>query len=488
MLDQAWQTVVNFAQSHSVWLMVISWFIFAVGMLQNIINAIQLPAAWLELKRHSQAEDTESTWQLLISDVAVPISVLVPAYNEAATIVANVRSMLFLQYPDVEIVVINDGSSDNTLEVLIEAFSLKPVSRAHEIRVPHAPMRGLYASKLYPGLLVVDKENGKGKADATNAGVNFSRNPLYCVVDADSLLEPEALLRSVRPFMENPAEMVAVGGTIRVLNGCTVVDGQIVDVALPNRFLPLVQSLEYIRAFLMARLAWSHWGMLSIVSGAFGIFRRDLTIEVNGFSRDTVGEDYDLVVKLHRHMMDNNKPYAMRYVPEPVCWTEAPETLNILGNQRKRWQRGAIEVMLKNRSMVLNPRYGKFGMLGLTNNLLVDVIGPIAELLGYLLIPLFWSMGVLNFTYIAALIAIFMVFGVFISVSTLILEEMELKRMPRASDLAWLGLMAVVENFGYRQLNSIWRMMGSWQFLRKDTSWGEMVRKGAVAPAKAKKD
>lgn len=483
MFDLVWRTLAEFGQANAGAIHIVSWLIFAVGITQNLINAIQLPAAWSELRRHSQAEDTESTWQLLISDVAVPISVLVPAYNEEATIVANLRSMLFLQYPDVEIIVANDGSRDKTLQVMIDAFSLKPIVRAHELSVHHAPVRAVYGSKLYPRLLVIDKENGKGKADAINACINFSRNPLYCVVDADSLLEPESLLRSVRPFMENPNEMVAVGGTIRVLNGCTVRDGQIVEVGLPRRFIPLVQSMEYIRAFLVARLAWSRWGILSIVSGAFGIFRRDLTLEVGGFSKNTVGEDYDFVVKLHRHLLRQKRPYAMRYVPEPVCWTEAPESLKVLGTQRKRWQRGAMEVIHSNRDMVLNPRYGKFGLLALSNNLLIDVIGPIAELLGYLLIPIFWAMGVLNAQFGLAVIALFMVFGVFVSVSSLILEEMELRRTPRARDLALLGLVAVAENFGYRQLCSIWRFLGVWQFLRKDKSWGDMPRRQATTPA-----
>lgn len=477
MLEIGWQNLTAFAQEHSAWALGLSWIIFSIGLLQNLINAIQLPAAFSELRRHSQAEDTESTWQLLISDEAVPMSVLVPAYNEGETIVANVRSMLYLQYPSFEIIVVNDGSKDKTLEVLIEAFSLKPVTRAVELTVEHAPIRGVYASKLFPSLLVVDKENGKGKVDAINAGLNFSRNPLYCVVDADSLLEPEALLRSVRPFMEEPEKMVAVGGTIRVLNGCTVREGQIVEVGVPNRFLPLVQSMEYIRAFLMARLAWSHWGMLSIVSGAFGIFRRNLTMEVGGWTRHTVGEDYDFVVKLHRHMIQQGRPYSMRYVPEPVCWTEAPETLKVLGTQRKRWQRGALEVILSNRDMVLNPRYGKFGMLGLANNFLTDVLGPIAEILGYILLPLFWLIGAIDTAFILAISITFMMLGIFISVSTLILEELELKRTPRARDLALLGAMAVLENFGYRQINTVWRIMGCWQFLKKDQSWGDMPRK-----------
>ncbi len=470
--------VTQFIHQHAEAFQVLSWGILAIGLIQNFVYAIQLPSAWAELRDHSQAEDSESAWQLLISDIAMPISLIVPAYNEEATIVENVRSMLSLRYPDIEIIVVNDGSKDQTLRVLIEAFQLKPVERAYELSVHCAPIRGLYGSALYPRLLIVDKENGKGKADASNAGVNLSRNPLFCVVDADSLLEIEALLNSVRPFMEDPKYMVAVGGTIRVLNGCEVKNGQVLSIGLPTKFLPLVQYMEYIRAFLMSRLAWSRWGMLSIISGAFGIFRRNLTVEVGGFSANTVGEDYELVTKMHRYMRDRNAHYTMRYVPEPVCWTEAPETFKILGNQRKRWQRGALEVFFKHRDMLLNPKYGKVGMLGFTNNFIIDVLGPIAEVIGYLLIPLFWLTGALNVDFILAYMALFFLFGVFISVCTLILEEMELRRVPHASDLAKLACIAVIENFGYRQLNNVWRVIGWWEFLRKKKSWGEMTRKG----------
>lgn len=471
-------SIAAFIREYPAWFQGLAWFILGVGILQNLVYALQLPAAWLELRRHSQAGDTESAWQLLISDIAMPISLIVPAYNEEATIVENVRSMLSLKYPDLEVIVVNDGSKDRTLQVLIEAFSLRPVSRAHEQALTHAPLRQLYGSSLHKRLLVVDKENGGGKADASNAGVAFSRKPLFCVVDADSLLEVEALLGAVRPFMEEPRTMAAVGGTIRILNGCTVRNGQVTEVRLPSHFLPLVQTMEYIRAFLMSRLAWSHWGMLSIISGAFGIFRRNLTVEVGGFFHGTIGEDYELVTKIHRHMRDHGQPYTMRYVPEPVCWTEAPETLKILGNQRKRWQRGALEVFFRHRRMLLNPKYGKVGMLGFPHNFVVDVLGPVTELAGYILIPFFWLAGALNTDFILAFTALFFLFGVFISTCTLILEEMELKRVPRARDLAILAGIAVVENFGYRQMNNGWRLAGWWQFLRKRKGWGEMTRKG----------
>ena len=481
MLENTWTAIVATLQANQDLFQAISLSILGVGLLLNAISLVQLPAAFRELHKHSKADDTESAWDMLISDVATPVSILVPAYNEQATIVDNVRSMLMLQYPDLEIIVVNDGSSDATLQLLIEAFSLKPVVRAHELRLNHAPVRGVYASPTYPGLLIIDKQNGRSKADAINAGINFARNPLFCVVDADSLLETESLLRTVRPFMENPDGMVAVGGTVRVLNGCKVSHGQVVEVGLPRRFIPLVQSLEYIRAFLVTRLAWSHWGMLSIISGAFGVFRRDLALEIGGFDAGSHGEDYDFIVRLHRHMRNKKQPYEMRYVPEPVCWTEAPEDLKTLSAQRRRWQRGAMQVLASNMRMVGNPRYGRFGLVGLTHNVLIDIVAPIAEIAGYILLPLFFLLGAINAAFIFAFVGLFILFGVFYSVMALILEEMELKRTPNASDLLRIGLIAVIENFGYRQLNSIWRIRGLWEFLTGNHSWGEMRRKGDAA-------
>jgi cellulose synthase/poly-beta-1,6-N-acetylglucosamine synthase-like glycosyltransferase len=284
----------------------------------------------------------------------------------------------------------------------------------------------------------------------------------------------------VRPFMEDPT-MVAVGGTIRVVNGCEVRAGRVVKVGLPTRFLPLVQTLEYIRAYLMARLALSRWGALSIISGAFGIFRRDVVVEVNGFSHNTVGEDLDIILKMHRHLSDQKRPFAMRFVPEPVCWTEAPESLKILGNQRKRWERGALEGFFKNKAMAFNPRYKGLGLIAFPLSLITDVLGPIVEVLGYVLIPIFYLLGMLSLHMLLAFTALVFIIGVFISSCSLILEEMELKRVPRARDLLILVGVSVIENFGYRQINNWWRVVGWWQFLRKKQGWGEMRRKGFTA-------
>lgn len=455
----------------------VAWLIIGTGLLQNAVYLVQLALAYRYLRRRSLDEGGSSLWRQF-SDVTPPIALLVPAYNEEATIADSIRSLLSLRYPNFEIIVVNDGSRDGTLEALTRAFGLAPARRVWEEAVEHRPIRGLHANPAFPNLLVIDKENG-GKADALNAGINLSRMPLFCAVDADSVLESDALLRCVEPFVDDPEGTVAVGGTIRLANGCVVEDGRVVSIGLPRQVLPLLQTMEYLRAFLMGRLAWSELKAVTLISGAFGIFRRNLAVAVGGYSHDTVGEDIEIIVKIHRLLAARGQPYRIQFVPEPVCWTEAPSTLAVLRRQRVRWQRGALETFFRHRDMLFNPRFGRIGMLGFGHMLVVDVLGPPIEVLGYLFFPLFWSLGVLNVDYLLAFLALTFVFGVFVGVGSLILEELELRRFPRAKDLFVLTLAAIAENFGYRQINNLWRVEGWWRFVRGTRgNWGTMTRTG----------
>ena len=463
-------------------LLVIAASIFALlailsGLAQNLVHLAQLGLAGAAMVRQPPEADTSSFWQRY-SKAAPPIALLAPAYNEAMTVAESVRSLLSIRYPDFEIIVINDGSKDETLRILIDTFQMELTqARDYELIVGHRPIRGLYVSRLHPRLLVIDKENG-GKADALNAGLNLATAPVVCSMDADSLLEPDALLRGVQPFLEDPQRVIAVGGTIRVANGCTIADGRIVKVGAPRNLLALMQTIEYLRAFLMARLAWSQLGALTIISGAFGLFRRTAVLEVGGYAHGTVGEDMELVVRLHRHFREAKKPYSIAFVPEPVCWTEAPETLKVLSRQRARWHRGTLETFERHRVMAFNPKYGAVGVIGFGWIVLSDVIGPPMEMLGYALIPVWSWLGVLSMDYLYAFIGVTFAFGVALSVGALALEEQELHRFPRTRDLVVLTGAAILENFGYRQLNQLWRLRGTIEWLRGAQSWGEMTRKG----------
>jgi cellulose synthase/poly-beta-1,6-N-acetylglucosamine synthase-like glycosyltransferase len=469
-----WQAVAIWAATAT------AWIVIGTGLLQTGFYIVQLCFAGVSLAQRPPVARQALLWRRY-AEHAPAIAVLAPAFNEEVTIVESVKSLLALHYPDFEVIVVNDGSKDATLQRVIEHFGLSPVERYFDLAVTHQPIRGLYASPRLPRLLLVDKDNG-GKSDALNAGINVARAPLFCSIDADSLLESDALLRAVRPFIEEPTQTVAVGGTIRLANGSRVEAGRVVEVKLPRNFLALVQIVEYLRAFLMARLALSRMQVLTIISGAFGLFRRDLVLEVGGYSHGTVGEDMELVVKLHRLMRDRKLPYRVEFIPDPVCWTEAPEDVRVLGRQRARWQRGALETFSRHKDMLFNPRYGRIGFLGFGQVLVVDLLGPVVEVLGYVLVPLLYALGLLAVEYLLAFLAITFSFGVFVSVATLILEEIELRRFPRARDLAVLTAVAIAENFGYRQLSNFWRVRGLWQFLRKQQGWGTMSRKGFQPP------
>lgn len=454
----------------------IAAFVIVTGFGQNLFHVLQLVIAGFALRRDQGRAESAQLWRRY-SSAAPPITLLVPAYNEELTIGESLRSLLALKYPSFEVVVVNDGSRDGTLAALIKSFELTPTTRQFEPIAPHASIRGLYSAAAQPRLLVVDKENG-GKADALNAAINLARAPIVCSMDADSLLEPDALLRAVLPFVEDPERVVAVGGTVRVANGCDIAFGRVTKVRPPGNFLALLQTIEYLRAFLMARLAWSELGCLLIISGAFGLFRRDAVLEVGGYSLGTVGEDMELVVKLHKHFRREKRAYRVVFVPQPVCWTEAPESLAVLGRQRARWHRGALETFTRHWDMTLNPRYGIVGILGFGYILVVDIIGPFVEMSGYLLIPAFWLLGVLDTDYLYAFLAVSFGFGVVLSVGALALEETELKRFPDVKSLCILMAAAIVENFGYRQINNFWRLRGEWQFFTKQHTWGAMTRKG----------
>lgn len=455
---------------------IVAFALIAVSAMQNALQVLQLLLAARALHDDPPELQSDLIWQRSADD-APQISILAPAYNEAETIVDSVRSLLSQRYPAFEIIVINDGSTDRTLDALKRAFSLEPVHRDCEHALEHALVRSTFATRLHPNLLVIDKQNG-GKADALNAGLNHARNAIFCSMDADSILEPDALLRAVQPFVADPERVIAAGGTVRIANGCRVRGGRVTEYRLPRNPLALLQTIEYMRAFLMARLAWSRVDALTIISGAFGLFKRNAVLEAGGYTRGLVGEDMEMVVRLHRYHREQKRDYRIAFVPEPVCWTEAPETLQALSRQRRRWQRGSLETFAMHRAMLFNPRFGRVGVLGLGSMLLVDVLGPMAEIAGYLLIPLFYLLGALSTDFLLAFLAVGFVFGIAISVGSLVLEEQQLRRATRTRDLLILTCAAILENFGYRQLNSIWRLVGSWDWARGGQGWGEMRRKG----------
>jgi len=404
-----------------------------------------------------------------------PISVLVPAHNEEQTIVSSVRSLLQLNYSDFEILVINDGSADRTLDLLIREFSLIRLPKDLPVNLQTRPVRGLYRSQNHHNLRVIDKQNG-GKADALNAGINCASYALFCAVDADSILERDSLQRVVHPFVLDPLT-VATGGTVRIANGCEVRGGFLVKRGLPRNPLALFQIVEYLRAFLFGRMGWSPLNAMLIISGAFGLFRREAVIAVGGYSTKTVGEDMELIVRLHRQLRLAGKPYRITFVPDPICWTQAPENLKTLRNQRVRWQRGLSESLKTHIRLLFHRKGGVVGWVAYPYMVLFEWLEPLIVLAGYTLFMTGYFTGSISFPVMLAFLVAAVGLGIMVSTSALLLEELSFHIYPKPKHVIILLFVALVENLGYRQLTSVWRFMGlaKWIFRRK-AIWGEMNR------------
>jgi cellulose synthase/poly-beta-1,6-N-acetylglucosamine synthase-like glycosyltransferase len=410
------------------------------------------------------------------SEMSMPVSILVPAYNEAPSIVAALRSLLTSQFVEFEIVVINDGSTDETMEVLTDAFGLVKVGRVPRSNISTQLVHGVYTSPLEPHVVVIDKVNG-GKADALNAGINHAVYPLFCAIDADTMLDADALSRLVWEFQAEP-ETVAVGGIVRIVNGSEFEDGRLARVRTPRNLLANLQIIEYLRAFLGGRIGWSKSGMLLIVSGAFGLFRRDVCVEVGGYDPTTVGEDAELVLRLHRRRREQGKPCRITFFPDPICWTECPEDLGTLVRQRDRWQRGLIEMIGRHRKMLMRPRYGRIGCIAMPYFIFFELLGPTIECFGYTLFVLSLVLGIVSLPFALAFFAVSLTYSLVLSFLVILMEERAFRRYPGWSDLIRLTLCAVVENVGYRQMLAVVRMRSWYTLARRKQHWGEMKRKG----------
>jgi len=455
-------------------------FVTAYFIVFAVFHLWLLAMAKIEIRRHTGRLRQTTLRRTVRSPLAPPISILVPAYNEAASITDSVRSLLALEYQTVEIVVVNDGSSDDTVDRLIEAFDLRQVDRPTPPFLPHQPVSAVYVPRGRLSLLVVDKENG-GKADALNAAINFASYPLVCAIDADSVLEQDALVKTAMPFLDDPVRTIVSGGLVRVANGCRIEHGRVAEARLPRTALPMFQVVEYLRAFFGARTGWSLVNGLLIVSGAFGLFRKDAVVAAGGYSTETVGEDMELVVRLHRTMREQRRPYRIVYVPDPVCWTEAPESARVLRRQRRRWQRGSAETLLMHARMLGNPRYRATGLLAMPSLLLFELLGPAIELSGYLVALVAFLTGTVSTTIFLLFLAISVLYGLILSFGAIALEDASFGRHPGWDQLGKILLFAVLENAGYRQLSHVWRIEGLWQLVRGG-EWGAMERKGFAQP------
>ncbi len=432
-------------------------------------------SAAVEMRKYLHQVRAERYREILSSEIAPTISMLVPAHDEESTIIQSVRALLTLAYPQLEIVVVDDGSKDETLSIMKSTFELAPISPIYDTRIPTKLVQAIYRSNRYPNLVVVSKENG-GKADSLNAALNISRGELVCAIDADTIIDPDGLRRLVRPFIRSE-DVVAAGATIRVANGCTVTHGRLASERGPHRALAGIQAVEYLRAFLFGRPGWNRLGGNLLISGAFGLFRRQALLDIDGYVK-TVGEDMELVVRLRRRAYETGQPGRVEFVPDPVAWTETPTSFKQLSRQRERWQRGFSDTLWRHRRVLMNPRYGVLGMIVFPAFLLFEWLAPIVEAAGLVLVPVGLVLGEVTRTFAILFFSLACGVGILLSMLALLLEEVSFRRYGRVRDRALLVVWAVIENFGYRQLTVWWRLRGVVSYIRGKKSWGAVERNG----------
>jgi len=448
----------------------------------NGVYLLLVLISYLGLRSQRSTEKATDRYQPFRSEFYKPLAVIIPAYNEEATIAETAYSALALRYPEFEVIIVNDGSRDNTLSVLEEKFNLEQYARDFNLDIPCATIRGIYRSGDYPNLVVVDKENG-GKSDALNAGINVSQFPLFCNIDSDSLIDADSLLKVVDLFARD-WRIVAAGGTIRAANHCSIEDGKVTQVRLSPKFWVRFQIVEYMRAFLFGRAGWSTIGGLMILSGAFSIYRRKAVVETGGYRLDTVGEDMELVLRIQRIMKRINREYRVVFLPDPVCWTQVPESYRGLKTQRRRWQRGLAESLFGNFEIFLNPRYGPTGMISYPFFLFYEFLGPVIEITGYLVFIFSVLTGILNPPFVILFLTAAILLGILLSTSALLMEEIYYRSYPRLRDLLVLFGFAILENFFYRQLHAWWRFRGLIDYFFKKRAWGTLDRRSFTETAK----
>ncbi len=456
--------------------LLVSYFLAGNGI-YTVLMFLSLAEVWM----HGRRATYEGLGVLRGSPVTPPVTVIIPAFNEQDIIVRAVRSALKIDYPAFELIVVDDGSTDLTLQRLIQAFDLLQIDTIERPRLEAGAVRSYYVSPSLPRLRVIGKKKG-GKPDALNVGINHSRTPYFSILDADCLLDPDALLRLVRPIVQSSGNTVVSGGIVRILNGCTVEASGRVKVGLPLKGIERFQVIEYLRSFLFGRLGWDMLRATMIVSGAFAVFHLETVVEAGGFSARTVTEDMELIVRLRRWAVQHGRTIRMCFTADPVCWSECPDRVKMLERQRRRWQLGLCQTLWMNGNMLFNPRYGAMGMLSYPFHLYIEAIGAVVEFLGYLLIPVAFLVRLTLPVYYVPFLLLGLVYATFLSVGAVALEEITQRRYPGLRDLSLLLLYAVLENFGYRQLVLWFRFQGVIRFLRGFREWETVEHTGPAAP------
>jgi cellulose synthase/poly-beta-1,6-N-acetylglucosamine synthase-like glycosyltransferase len=456
-------------------LIVFSFLITSYFVLWNVSQIAMSPFAAVTLWRHRQRQTRRARGLVKGVFLQPLVSIVVPAYNEELTIVESIHALLALDYHPRELVIVNDGSADDTLALLQRTFQLVSAPLAFDQPLPSAPVRGIYRSVSESDVVVVDKANGGSKSDAVNAGINAAAGTLVLVIDADTVLEPDSLSRAVLPFLEDPTT-VATGGAVGIANGCRIEGGRVVSITLSRSWFARFQVVEYMRSFLLFRLACAAQNGVVIISGAFGLFRRDAVIAVGGYDQTAIGEDMDLTIRLQRHFRARGEPARIAFDPNPLCWTQAPEDWQSLRSQRYRWRRGLLQSLWRYRGMIGNPRFGIVGLGALPYVAFFEGLGPLLEAGGYVISIGAAVLGYLNWEYCVMMVTVSVLFGAATTLLSVLLSDATSRPYVQGRDLALLIVVAIVESFGYRQVNSLWGCVGTVQALTGKGGWGSMKR------------
>jgi biofilm PGA synthesis N-glycosyltransferase PgaC len=416
---------------------------------------------------------------LVLSPLVPRISIIAPAFNESKSIIDNVRTLLSLYYNNFEVIIVNDGSTDDTFQKIVQAFELVKVNYYFDYRIPCERIKGVYKSDnpSYNRLTVIDKNNG-GKADSLNAGINISRNSLIVTIDADSIIESDSVLKLVKPFLEEKDhKVIGTGGVIRIVNSCDIERGHIREIKIPEQILPRLQVLEYTRAFLLGRMAWSHLDGLMLISGAMGMFDRETVILAGGYSIKTVGEDMELVLRMRRYKAEREEKYEVTYIPDPLCWTEAPSDFKSLRKQRTRWTRGLIESLWSHRRLFMNPGYGKLGILGYPYWFFFEWLSPLIAFSGFIYTIYLVVSHKLNLPFFLLLFLFVYTFAVSLSVWAVLFEEITFHKYGRKRDVLRLLATGLVEPFFY-PMHTLFAVIGNIETIFGKQGWGKATRSG----------
>lgn len=457
----------------------IVFLVYFVGA--NLGYTVLMALSLYSVSLHAKYAARKPYRDLADSPVTPPVAIVIAAYNEEATIVQTVLSLMRLNYQEKELVVVDDGSTDSTLERLIQRFRLKRMDLIFRESVKTGQPLAFYHNPVFPELTVIAMTHG-GKSRALNAGVNIARSPYFCTVDADCIIERDALLRLMAPILQSNDNVVVSGGIVRIANGCTLRNGRLAKMGLPSSWLEMCQIVEYIRTFLFGRPGWNMLNATFIASGAFCVLHKDSVIGAGGFSSDTVTEDIDMIAAVRRFLVREKRKFRVIFTSDPICWTEAPRSLGMLARQRRRWQLGMTQTLIRNRDMIFNRRYGSTGMVSMPFHLFMEVCGCVVEAIGTLvLIPV--SLIVLGTPLPIFLLFLLLAvaYGTLLSMGSVVLEEITLRRYPRLKDVMILMAFAVVENIGYRQVVTFFKAFGVLQSFRRQRKWEVVEHEGLVS-------